>query len=217
MKLSKRLESCARFTDGFHNLADIGTDHALLPITCVKNGYVFKAQAIDNKEGPYVIAFSNVRKNNMQDKISVVKADGISEIEEDTDVVVISGMGGELIRDIITKDDRKKVKRFILQPNNNAEAIRAVLKDIQYRIIDELVLEDQNKIYDILVIEPGDSNYSDLEIQFGPVNLVHKPFYYQKRIAGELCKLNSVLDNIPNKDEKDKVAKRIDILKEVLR
>ena len=123
MKLSKRLSLCAKYTEGFINLADIGTDHALLPITCIQSGYVNKAQAIDNKKGPFVIAYSNVKKNNLTDRIKVKLSDGISEIDDDTDVVVIAGMGGELISKILQKDDKKQVKRFILQPNNNVEII----------------------------------------------------------------------------------------------
>ena len=112
MKLSRRLSLCAKYTDGFLNLADIGTDHALLPIVCVKNGYVMKAQAIDNKRGPFVIAFSNVKRYKQEERITVKLSDGISEIDDDTDVVVIAGMGGDLISQILEKDDKKNVKRF---------------------------------------------------------------------------------------------------------
>ena len=68
MSLSKRLLACAQYTDGFMKLADIGTDHALLPIYCINEGYVSQALAIDNKEGPYVIAYSNVKKNDLNHK-----------------------------------------------------------------------------------------------------------------------------------------------------
>lgn len=216
MKLSRRLSLCAKYTDGFLNLADIGTDHALLPIVCVKNGYVMKAQAIDNKRGPFVIAFSNVKRYNQQDKIKVKLSDGISEIDDDTDVVVIAGMGGELISKILLKDDKKNVKRFILQPNNNTESIRSILKDIQYKIYDELVFEDQKKIYDIIVIEKGVSTLSETEIAFGPINLKNKPHYFLKRLNHEYEYLSIVLKNVENEDEKSKIQARLKQIEEVL-
>jgi len=216
MKLSRRLSLCAKYTDGFMNLADIGTDHALLPIVCVKNGYVSKAQAIDNKRGPFVIAFSNVKRYNQQEKIKVKLSDGISEIDDDTDVVVIAGMGGDLISQILLKDNKKNVKRFILQPNNNPESIRSILKDINFKIFDELVFEDQKKIYDVIVIEKGESNLSDLEITFGPINLKSKPHYFKKRLSKEYDYLKLIIKNVENEDEKAKIMWRLNQIEEVL-
>jgi len=217
MKLSRRLSLCAKYTDGFINLADIGTDHALLPIVCVKNGYVMKAQAIDNKRGPFVIAFSNVKRYNQQDKISVKLSDGISEIDDDTDVVVIAGMGGDLITQILLKDDKKNVKRFILQPNNNPESIRKILNDIHYKIYDELVFEDQKKIYDIIVIEKGDSLLNDDQITFGPINLESKPHYFIKRLTKEYDYLKLVLKNVEKKEEMIKLQARLNQIEKVLK
>ena len=96
MKISKRLSTCLKYTEGFNKLADIGTDHALLPINAVTLGYVSSAQAIDNKQGPFVIAYSNVLKYELNDKVEVILGDGIKKIDSDVDCVVISGMGGSL-------------------------------------------------------------------------------------------------------------------------
>lgn len=217
MKLSRRLSLCAKYTDGFMNLADIGTDHALLPIVCVMKGYVSKAQAIDNKRGPFVIAFSNVKKYNQQEKIKVKLSDGISEIDDDTDVVVIAGMGGDLISQILLKDNKKNVKRFILQPNNNPETIRGILKEIEYKVFDELVFEDQKKIYDVIVIEKGRSDLSEDEVTFGPINLKSKPHYFMKRLTKEYEYLKLVIKNVENEEEKLKLLSRLNQIEEVLK
>ena len=216
MKLSRRLSLCAKYTDGFLNLADIGTDHALLPIVCVKNGYVMKAQAIDNKRGPFVIAFSNVKRYKQEERITVKLSDGISEIDDDTDVVVIAGMGGDLISQILEKDDKKNVKRFILQSNNNPEKIRAILRKINYKIVDELVFEDQKKMYDIIVIEQGESNLTKNEIDFGPLNLKNKSHYFMKRLNKEYEYLKLVVKNIENEVEKAEIQGRLNQIEEVL-
>jgi tRNA (adenine22-N1)-methyltransferase len=216
MKLSKRLSLCAKYTDGFVNLADIGTDHALLPIVCVNNGYVLKAQAIDNKRGPFVIAYSNVKRYEKTDKITVKFSDGISEIDDDTDVVVIAGLGGDLISQILLKDDTKQVKRFILQPNKKTEDIREILKDINYKIVDELVFEDQKKIYDIIIIEQGISNLTKNEIIFGPVNMVRRPHYFLERLTKEKDYLYRIIENVENDEEKAVLTNRLSQIEEVL-
>ena len=216
IKLSLRLLTCARYTDGFMNLADIGTDHALLPIHAINEGYVLKAQAIDNKEGPFVIAYANVKRQSLSDKIKVVKADGLSKIDDDTDVVVIAGMGGKLIKDIMLKDSLKNVKRFVLQPNNDTKKVREMLKEINFRIIDELVIKDGRKYYDIIVIESGESNLTSFECEFGPINLKTKPFFFQERVEKEMAKLNRVLDTMPEVHRLS-VKARIELLKEALK
>lgn len=214
MDLSKRLYACAKYTDGFHKLADIGTDHAFLPIHAVLEGYVSYAQAIDNKEGPFVIAYSNVKKRELQEKIKVIKGDGIEKIDDDTDVCVIAGMGGRLIADILTNHSTKNVKRFILQPNNEADKVRATLKELKYQIIDELVIKENHKYYDIIVIEKGSKNYSSFEVMFGPINLKQKPFFFIERIDKEITKLNKVLPNIPGDQQKISLLARIKLLEE---
>ena len=214
LDLSKRLFACARYTDGFNELADIGTDHAMLPIYAIREGYVSKALAIDNKEGPFVIAFSNVKKRNLQDKITVIKGDGIEKITDSTDVVVIAGMGGRLISDILTSHSTRNVKRFILQPNNEADKVREVLSDIHFKIIDELVLKDNHKYYDIIVVERGESTLTSFQIQFGPINLKQKPHFFIERLDKEIAKLNRILPNIPTDQHKMSVQARIMLLEE---
>lgn len=217
MKLSKRLYTCARYTDGFLKLADIGTDHALLPIHCVTEGYVSSALAIDNKQGPYVIAFANVKKQALENKIQVILGDGINKIDDDVDVVVISGMGGSLIKDILLKDSTRNVKRFILQPNNDSKSIREALSKIDFKIIDELVIKDGHKYYDVIVIERGSQELTVFEQEFGPINLQLKPHFFIERIEKELNKLTKIAQNLKGSPNAISVLARIQLLKEALK
>lgn len=216
MALSKRLLACANYTDGFNKLADIGTDHAQLPIHCVNEGFVYNALAIDNKEGPFVIAYSNVKKASLDHKIKVIKGDGISKIDDDVDVVVISGMGGHLISSIIEKDERKNVKRFILQPNSDAPEVRTKLLELGYKLVDELVIVDQKKYYDIMVFELGEQQLSLFELEFGPINLKHKPYYFIERLEKEKRGLLKFLDRITDPSQKIAVHARIKLIEEAL-
>lgn len=216
MVLSKRLNTCLEYTKGFAKLADIGTDHAYLPIEAITKGYVNSALAIDNKEGPYVIALSNVLKKDLSSKIKVILGDGLNKIDSDVDVVVISGMGGKLISDIITKDDLKNIQRLVLQPNSDAFYIREVLSQIGFKIVDELYLSKNKKYFEILVLEKGIKEYNHLEIKYGPLNLVNKPYLFIKNINDQLSYLKKVLPNIVNKDKIIDIKQKINSFEEVL-
>lgn len=215
MKISKRLSICLKYTEGYNKLADIGTDHALLPINSVSLGYVTNALAIDNKQGPFVIASSNVIKYGLNDKVKVVFSDGIKDIDNDVDCIVISGMGGKLVSDIILKDDIRNIKRLILQPNNESNLVRKAIVELGFKITDELVFSDNKKIYDLIVADLGKVTYSELELEFGPINLKEKPYFFNKRIEKEIAKLKNVLPHITTQSRKLEINSRLKLLEEV--
>ena len=217
MKISKRLSICLKYTEGFNKLADIGTDHALLPINAVTLGYVSSAQAIDNKQGPFVIAYSNVLKYELNDKVEVILGDGINKIDGDVDCVVISGMGGSLISDIILKDNIQNIKRFILQPNNDSNLVRKAITELGFHIVDELVFSDNHKTYDLIVADIGIKQYNEIELEFGPINLQEKPYFFIQRIEKEIAKLNKVLPHITTQSRKFEIQDRLNLLKEVIK
>ena len=217
MPLSKRLSSCLKFTQGFNKLADIGTDHALLPIAAVESGFVSEALAIDNKVGPFARAYNNVKNSDFASKIKVLLSDGLNSLDDKVDVVVIAGMGGSLIRNILLNHSLKNVKRFILQPNNDPDSIREILYEIGYYIVDELIINDRGKYYDMIIIEPGTVEYTQLQIVFGPVNLKEKPHFFVKRIEEELERLNKLLLSISLVDRRIAIKARIVLLEEALK
>ncbi|MGS0973339.1 MAG: tRNA (adenine(22)-N(1))-methyltransferase [Candidatus Izemoplasmataceae bacterium] len=216
MPLSKRLHTCLQFTRGFQKLADIGTDHAFLPIMAVKEGYVYSALAIDNKEGPYDIAKKNVEKTNLQDKIQVIYSEGIKDIDEDVDVITINGLGGRVIKDILLDGDLKNVKRLVLQPNNEASRIRGILHEIGFYILDELVFEENKRIYDLLVLERGVKEYTDLEIEYGPINLTLKPHFFLIRVEKEIVKYEKIMPLVTTKEQQREIDAKIAELRSVL-
>jgi len=217
MSLSKRLLACAQYTDGFMKLADIGTDHAQLPIHAVEQGYVYAALAIDNKEGPFVIAYSNVKKANLSHKITVIKGDGIDKIDDEVDVLVISGMGGKLISSILQKDSIRNIKRVILQPNIDSSIVRSTMNKLGFKIIDELVLKDAKKYYDVIVFEKGTQTLSTFECDFGPINLALKPFYFVEKIEKEKRNLTNILNKMEEPSHKFAVNARLMLLEEALK
>lgn len=216
MQLSKRLEACLHYTAGYQKLADIGTDHALLPIEAVARGNVLTALAIDNKFGPFIQARTNIKKYSVDNRVKAFMAEGLSKIDDEVDVVVISGMGGELIVRILSENEHKNVKRFILQANRDVPLVRRYMTSNGYAIIDEIILEEQNKTYEIVVFESGTMKLSDKEILFGPIHLQSRPYYFMKHYEALLQHYQSIIEDVNDSGKRHSLEETIQTLKEVL-
>lgn len=216
MKLSKRLTCCVTYTKGFEKLADIGTDHAFLPIHAVLEGYVSSALAIDNKKGPFAIAQKSVSNQDLNHKIKVLLSSGLEDIDDDVDVVVISGMGGLLISDILKSHSIRNVKRIILQANKEGYLARKALLDIGFQIVDEQIIHEGKKCYEIVVAEVGKASYTEKELVFGPINLRHKTKDFIKKLEHDLEQLNRLLLEIPTEVRQLEIQKEIKLIEEVL-
>ncbi|MBO5682551.1 MAG: SAM-dependent methyltransferase [Clostridia bacterium] len=174
-KLSPRLLAAADLVRPMATLADVGTDHAYLPIYLCKLGKIRSAIASDINEGPVERAKINIASHSLAKKISVKLTDGLSGLREysPTDIV-ICGMGGELIISIISAAEWTKDKslRLILQPMTHADKLRAYLIGAGFSIIEERLAKEE-KVYQIICAEySGESaEYSPIELIFGKQNI----------------------------------------------
>lgn len=140
-------------------LADIGTDHAYVPIELVQENIIVSAVAGDVKVGPCQAAKEHVEGLKLEQKISVRLGDGLAVLSPgEVDVVVIAGMGGQNIVDILKKGSEviTSVKRLILQPMVAAASVRRWLDKNGWYIIDEMLVQEE-RLYEIIVAERGDS------------------------------------------------------------
>ena len=127
--LDSRLGCIAEAIGSACIVADIGTDHGLLPIALLLRGQAERAVACDIRQGPLDSARRNAERYGVSDKVELVLTDGFHGIEVySPDAVVISGMGGELIARIISEAPylRGDVRLF-LQPMTRAESLRRYL------------------------------------------------------------------------------------------
>ena len=124
MKLSKRLDMVASFVRQGSIVADIGTDHAYLPVYLISHGISEKAFAADIGRGPLFNAEKTVTEYGLNDKITLVLSDGLKKIDlSAVDTVILAGMGGDLIKDILSCADIEELKKIhiIAQPQSHAE------------------------------------------------------------------------------------------------
>ena len=156
--LDSRLNKCAELVSGKGIVVDVGTDHALLAAELVNSGKCCKVIASDIKEGPLDSARKTVEKYGISDKVSLILSDGLENVPlEGVTDIVIAGMGGETIADIIEKTDvdryEQKNVRWILQPMSKPEYLRKMIYEFQMNIVEEHVVEDGDKLYVVMAAE----------------------------------------------------------------
>lgn len=162
VNISKRLSRIAQYIPHGAKLADIGSDHALLPVFAVQQGIAASAIAGEVNEGPYRAAVKQVNESGLAKQIEVRLGDGLSVLRQDeVDTVTIAGMGGGLISEILNRGASllSSVNVMVLQPNVGEEAVRRWLYNNDWVLKDETILEEDGKIYEILYCERNRSGH----------------------------------------------------------
>ena len=155
MEISDRLKCIAKMVEKCDSIADIGTDHAYLPIYLIKNEVCRSAIASDINKGPVEKAESNIRFENVENSIECRLGPGFTTIKpKEVNVAIIAGMGGNLIRDIIEEDLQvfKNLDYLVLQPMQNPDVLRKYIYESGYTVLDEDLCKEENKYYEVLKI-----------------------------------------------------------------
>jgi tRNA (adenine22-N1)-methyltransferase len=161
VKLSKRLQRIADKVPPLSRLADIGSDHALLPAFLLQAGIVTWAIAGEVNPGPLAAAEKQVQESGLNSKISVREGNGLEVLSPgEVDVITIAGMGGSLIASILNEgqDKLSGVKKLVLQPNVGEEQVRRWLDTHEWLLESEDILEEDGKIYEILTAVPKNAD-----------------------------------------------------------
>ena len=175
MKLSKRLQAIADLITKYKQgeiLADIGTDHAYLPVYLVEEGVIEKAYACDIASGPINASIETIQLHQLEKQVIPLLGSGMNPIiDKNIDMISICGMGGKLTVDIL--DENKEFldhHRFILQSNVGLEILREYLTNQNMVILDEGIVKDANHIYEIIVCEKTSEKqeYDEKDFYFGP-------------------------------------------------
>ncbi|MDR6710946.1 tRNA (adenine22-N1)-methyltransferase [Pseudomonas hunanensis] len=171
--LSMRLERVAAHVPPGARLADIGSDHGYLPVALMLRGLIEYAVAGEVAQTPFHSAQRKVRKNGLDEQVTVRLADGLAAIAPADRINAISlcGMGGETMCEIFQrgKQHLNGQERLILQPNGGERELRTWLMENGYQIVHEELLRENRFDYEIIVAVPGvATHYTVQQLFFGP-------------------------------------------------
>lgn len=195
IKLSDRLQRIADFIRTGETMADIGTDHGLLPIYLWEHGICPHVILSDIKNGPLEKAKANINANCPDHHFDIRFGSGVQTLDVgEVDDIVIAGMGGLLIVDILSADldQSKSYKKLILQPRNAPEKMKEWLLKNGFVLVDETLVRESRYIWEIVLAVPTnqmehlsqkesfDFSIKNIEI-LDPLEFELSPILFQKK------------------------------------
>lgn len=192
--LSKRLQAIQNMVP--HSfVADIGADHGKLVISLVKSNQVLNAVAVENKIGPFNRLKKAIEDENLQDQIMALYSDGIKDIPNDVETVIIAGMGGFSILKILnqSKDKLQNIQTIIVDGHNAIPSLREGIIKLGYHIDGESMIYEDNVYYEIIKFVKGQKEYSDSDIEFGPILRKKKDSLFTNKWNKRIGTIDSLL------------------------
>lgn len=148
--LNNRLSLCAEMVRKESRIADVGTDHAYLPVWLVRAGFATFALACDIKAEPLMQGELTIKKYHAEDLVKTRLCDGLNAVDPDeVDDVIIAGMGGETIVHILSEAPwlRDGTKKLILQPMSKHELVIEYLCENGFELTEHKCTVADGKIY----------------------------------------------------------------------
>lgn len=202
MEISQRLRIVGDFVTQ-KTVADIGTDHAYVPIYLHKKGNVEKVIACDINKKPLQKAQQNIKLHHAENKIITRLGNGLQPLQPyEVESIVISGMGGMLMIELMEQSQNiiKTVKELILCPHLDVTAVRKYLHNIGYVITDEKMIQEWDNFYTILRAIPGKQKYDkEIEYIFGSILLEKKDAVLKEYIINEKIRLKKIKQHLYDK------------------
>lgn len=225
-RLSKRMEAVAALVSLEGVLADVGTDHAYVPIALVERGKIRRAIAMDIGEGPLSRAQANIEAEGLAEQIETRLSDGLAELAPgEAEIILIAGMGGELVLRILTEGTAVcgRAKELVLQPQSDIPKVRKFLRLHGYRIEAENLVYEDGKFYPMMraVHENGEHTDNEhcgplLEDLYGPVLLRERHPQLHRYLDREKVELERILEQLSGLTASEKIAGRIREVRERL-
>ncbi|MCK8624069.1 tRNA (adenine(22)-N(1))-methyltransferase [Apilactobacillus xinyiensis] len=217
--LSERLKTVASYVPLNSRMADIGSDHAYLPVYLAKNNKISYAIAGEVAKGPLENAEHEITLEHLDGVILPRLADGLDAINlsDNINCITIAGMGGTLIRDILERGKNKLngKEKLILQPNVGELVLRMWLMNNYYKITNEDIIREDGHTYEIIVAEKVDSMvlYDKDELQFGPFLLRAKSQTFVDKWHNEQLRMREVINQM-NQAKKHRPIDRINAIED---
>ncbi len=206
-RLSKRLSAVAKMVDQGSYLADIGSDHAQLPIYLLEQGVISYAEAVENKTGPFVRMKGNITSYGYSSRVHCSLSDGLDELDEGADCVALCGIGGLLTCAILERgrDKLSHVDTIILDPHRDLREVRLRVSGLGYHLEDEEMVYEDKVYYTVMKWRKGAPNkpYTAAELTLGPVLLKKRSEVFLSFLSDQRRKINALLNKGLSKEARE--------------
>lgn len=186
-------------------VADVGTDHGLLPVWLLENHIAVSAVATDIRSGPLSHA-ERLRCDRGLDNMRCFLCDGLTDVSsDDADTVIIAGMGGENISGILSRAPwTAQGTLLLLQPMSRPEELRRALGEMGIRIGEEHLVEDTGRIYSVIVASAGDPvPLSETELYTGAYDLISGEALFLPMLEALERKTDSAIHGLERAERSD--------------
>ena len=212
MKLSNRLEMLISFVENTETAADIGTDHAHVPVELVRRGIVKRAYAMDVRKGPLSRAKEHIAAAGLGAQIETRLSDGLDKLKAgEAHAVIIAGMGGELMIHILEAGSHilDSVDQWVLSPHSEIPKVREWLCRHGFPIVKEAMVYEDGKYYTILDVRKQGSGVLDAEndFRYGMYQKKEKNPVFWDYLKEEERKLTVIRENLSVQAEHSEKAK----------
>ena len=210
IKLSKRLEAIAALVPPYGGVVDVGTDHGYIPVYLAQSCHSGSLYATDINQGPIEHARQTAKDFDVEDKISFYLCNGLEAIHSsEISTIIIAGMGGENIVDILARAPWTKQNNclLILQPMSKSSILRSWLFDNGFKVLSEQLVDD-GTIYEILTASAGkDMPYSPAERLIGHGHLISADPLLNKRLSLLIDKAKKTESGLSSSSKSEDIAK----------
>lgn len=219
--LSDRMQSIADMVTPGKRVADIGCDHALISIYLAMNGISPGVIAMDIARGPLEAARNNILRYGVSDIVETRLSNGMDALQKgETDTAIISGMGGMLMIDILSKGLHNLGEGYelILSPQSEQAEVRRFLRCNGLHIVDEDMLQEDGKYYNIIravfTENATDESCEDTEAlydAFGECLIKKKSPVLAKYTGDQLSKLEGIYCSLSMRSGDNIIARMAEV------
>ncbi len=225
IQLSQRLQAVADLAEDAGVVADVGTDHGYIPLFLIACGKAQRAIAMDINEGPLQRAREHIRQYNQQERIETRLSDGLSKLRPgEAQTIVIAGMGGALMKRILTEGEATAhaADCLVLQPQSELPMFRRFLVEYGYRILREDMVYEDGKFYSMMAVKWTESDVGDnlqamteADFKYGPLLRARKHPVIRKYLLRQKEQKQKILERLGKNARQDVSERRAQIREEL--
>ena len=189
--LDRRLSAVAEAIPLCRRAADIGADHGRLSLHLLAQGRCRHMIVSDISEYSLKKARHLLAIHGMDSRASFICADGLDAVNRPVEAIIISGLGGKTIADMLKRQPIPYDAQLILSPQTALPAVRKVLGGISYRLLREQVVKEADRYYHVMCAVPGLTTCSEKALYIGPVlvadtwQLLSEYFQWRIRVVAQ--------------------------------